>query len=562
MKVRQLLSIVLLILLGKASVNAQFTFVTNNGAINITGYLGTDGTVVIPGMINGYPVTSIGSSAFFYQTTLTNVTIPGSITNIGFQAFTGCGLTSVSIPDGVVTIGQSAFMHCSSLTNVSFGNSVTSIADGAFYGCTSLTNVFIPKNVTNIYSTAFVYCSNLTALDVDVINPAFSSVDGVLFDKYQTILLCYPAGLPGNYFMPGSVISIGDNAFEFCFNFTNVIIPDAVTTIGRSAFYGCENISHFTLSSNLVSIGSSAFSACKQLFEIAIPTNVITIGKSAFSSTGLKNVWIPPSVTTIGTGAFGCSSLTAIDVASGNPAYSSVDGILFNIDQTTIVEFPIRKSGTPFKPTSYSIPSSVTNIGDAAFQSCWFSNITVPAGVISIGGTAFSGCSKMTSLVIPDGVTFIGHGAFESTGITNLIVPSSVTTFADFGTWSKLRNIYFLGNAPNPGTNTYVQFIINGATVFYLPGTTGWGTSRFGVPTALWLPALQFNGIDLTGRSNGFGFNINWASGQTVVVEACTNISQSAWIPLATNTLSNGINNFADAQWHDYPARFYRVHMQ
>ena len=101
------------------AVQAQFTFVTNNGAITITGYTGPGGDVTIPSTTNGLPVTSIGNSAFSSKTTLTSITIPGSVTSIGNSAFYGCtGLTNASLGSGVVSIGPSAFRYCSKLAGI------------------------------------------------------------------------------------------------------------------------------------------------------------------------------------------------------------------------------------------------------------------------------------------------------------------------------------------------------------------------------------------------------------------------------------------------------------
>jgi len=550
-------------LIGPATAQAQLTFSTNSGAITITGYTGTSGEVVIPATINGYPVKKIGDSAFYNLTSVTNISLPGSITNIDFQAFTRSGLTSITIPDSVINIGQSAFMYCSSLASVTIGSGVNTIVYDTFYGCTSLTNMLIPQNVTNIYSTAFVYCTNLIAFEIDPSHPAFKTISGVLFNKNETELLNFPGGQSGNYTFPNGVTSIGSYAFAFCFNLTNFVIPDGVTNIGEASFYGCKNATTFTLPSSLLTIGAGAFSSCSQLASIGIPANVTSIGSSAFSSTALTSVLIPASVTNIGPGAFGyCFSLDAINVAANNPAYVSVAGVLFNGNLTVLVEFPIRKSGTIFQATSYTIPTGVTTIGAAAFQSCRFSNVFIPNGVTSIGSQAFSSCPRLTSLSLPNGVTNIGYGAFAGTGITNLTVPSSVTTFEAFGGWSNLRNIYFLGDAPNPGTNNYVLLIINGATVYYLPSTTGWGTKLFGVPTALWLPTLQGAGGSLINQSGQFSFNVNWASGQTVVIEASTSLWPAVWLPLVTNTLAGSSTNFTDPDWRDFSARFYRVRKQ
>jgi hypothetical protein len=115
--------------------------------------------------------------------------------------------------------------------------------------------------------------------------------------------------------------------------------------------------------------------------------------------------------------------------------------------------------------------------------------------------------------------------------------------------------VYFKGNAPNFDPNDFD----NTATVYYLPGTTGWDTTFSGQPTALWLPQMQTVSPAPGGQTNPFSFNINWANGQTVVVEACTNLFNPGWQPLQTNLLTTGPACFSDAQWTNYPARYYRL---
>jgi hypothetical protein len=97
------------------------------------------------------------------------------------------------------------------------------------------------------------------------------------------------------------------------------------------------------------------------------------------------------------------------------------------------------------------------------------------------------------------------------------------------------------------------------ATAFYLPGTTGWGATFDGLPTALWKPQAQTADSGFGVQTNLFGFNISWASGQTIVVEACTNLSNPLWQPVQTNTLTSGTAYFSDPQWTNYPGRFYRL---
>lgn len=145
----------------------DFTYTATATEVIITGYTGTGGAVTIPSSIGGLPVTDIWSNAFNQKTTLTSVSIPGSVTTIGDYAFQGCtGLTSVTIPNSVTSIGESAFDSCGGLTSVTIPNSVTSIGIYAFYKCTGLTNVTIGNGVTLLDSAVFASCTGLTSVTI------------------------------------------------------------------------------------------------------------------------------------------------------------------------------------------------------------------------------------------------------------------------------------------------------------------------------------------------------------------------------------------------------------
>ena len=134
----------------------------------------------------------------------------------------------------------------------------------------------------------------------------------------------------------------------------------------------------------------------------------------------------------------------------------------------------------------------------------------------------------------------------------------NVTTIGQFAFvyCSSLTVVCFRGNVPSFGSQVFYDD--NNATVYYLSGTTGWATFSL-LPIALWRPQV-LTGEDSFGiQTNQFGFNINWASGMTVVVEASTNLANPIWIPLQTNTLTGGSIYFCDPGWTNYPTRFYRL---
>jgi hypothetical protein len=369
----------------------------------------------------------------------------------------------------------------------------------------SLTSVIIPDSITNIGLQAFSDCTYLKNITVDAANPSYSSLDGVLFDKAQVTLLQFPAGLGGSYTLPTSVTTIGQYSFTYSASVTNIILLNSVTNIGQYAFYNCTGLANITLPNTLISIGGFAFGYCG-LTNVIVPNSLSSIGASVFQNcSSLASVTIPNSVTSIGGDAFAMDSLMS----------------------------------------AVMIPNSVTNIGNAAFAYCSsLTNITIGNGLISIGNSAFYSCTSLTSVTIPSRVTSIGYNAF--------------------GSCASLLAVYFQGNTPSlvPPV-AYVFYGVN-ATIYYLPGTMGWGATFGGRPTMLWNPQAQTGDGSFGVQNNQFGFNITGSSNLVIVVEAAMNLSNPVWSPVATNTLNtftgtNGTSYFSDPQWTYFPGRFYRL---
>jgi surface protein len=238
----------------------------------------------------------------------------------------------------VTSIGGHAFENCTNLTNIMIPNSVTSIGEYTFASCTSLTSITIPNSVISIGDNLFQSCNALTSITVTIGGNSYSNDDyGVLFDLNKTTLIQYPPGnTRTNYTIPNSVTSIIDYAFFLSINLTSITIPSSVITIRNHSFRYCTGLTNITIPNSVTSIGNEAFAYC-----------------------GLTSITIPNSVTHLGDYTFySCTSLTSINIEPGNVSYSDINGILFNVDQTILIFYPLGKL-----ETSYIIPNSylITN---------------------------------------------------------------------------------------------------------------------------------------------------------------------------------------------------------
>jgi hypothetical protein len=485
------------VLCAHADQYGDFTYVVSGTNAEITGYSGSGGNIAIPGVIGGL----------------------------------------------AVIIGDDALRNCGTLMAVAISNGVTRIGDNAF-DRSSAVHIAIPASVQDIAGRAFAECASLTNISVDAANPAYSSTNGVLFNKSRTLLIQCPGGITGSYAVPSGVTTIGDSAFRYCKTLTGVTLPEGVTEIRGTAFFGCFDLATVSLPISLQAIRFAAFMACRSLTNVTLPAGVNTIEDMAFS---------------------GCDSLSSISVDEANTVYSSTNGVLFNEAKTLLMQCPGGKAG------SFTIPAGVTAIAERAFLTSYnlvsievdasnavFSSIdgvlfnkdgtvllqcpggkagdyAVPDGVLSLAERALAGCQNLTTVTIPASVTNMDERVFED---------------------GRLTAVYFLGNAPAVEGNIF-DGCGDDLEVYFLPGSSGWGTTFAEYPAAPWPPEITAAGVNA--QTGHFGFDASWVAGMTVTVEVCTSLTSPDWAPLQTNVFTGSSFHFSDLQWTNHPNRFYRL---
>ena len=380
-----------------------------NGTINLVRYIGSATNIFVPSLIGGKSVAEISDKCFIDQATITQVTIPDSVTSIGFGAFSGCNwLTSLTIPFINNYLGymfgassysdNSSFIPGSLKTIIVTGG--TSIASDAFSGCSGLTSITLPNGLTSIEGSAFSGCSGLTSITI-----------------------------------PNSVISIGSSAFSGCSGLTSITIPNGLTNIESSVFSGCSGLTSITIPGSVTSIGSSAFSGCSGLTSITIPNGVTSIGESVFRNcTSLENLTIPfvghSSTSTGFQGVFGY--IFGYTTRTANSGYGSSSSSF-----TTLTTGSVENAVCSWTDTTYSYRVKTGFLKYTTYyglHSYWYyipsslKNVTVTGG--NINTAAF--CRVPNMSVTINGAESINSYAFYNSQVTSITIPSTVKNIYDY----------------------------------------------------------------------------------------------------------------------------------
>lgn len=327
-------------------------------------------TVTLPSEVEGVPVTKIADWAFNGTIWVPEFIIPDTVTEIGYDAFGNCDwLTAVTIPGSVKTIGNSAFSGCDLLASAVIEEGVEVIGSAAFYNCPELAEITFPDS--------------LYAVNPDGSSNAKSFLKTAWYDAQPDGLLYAGHVLLGYKNRPAED--------------TALVIPEGTTGICGSAFYGMKQLTAVTLPDSLRSIGGQAFYGCS-LSSVTIPQHVELIGRHAF--------WTCP--------------VEAFELSPDNSCFTEKSGILYNADQTVLVEAPYRLS-------SAILPETLTEIPDYAFVGRRLTSLEIPANVRSIGENAFAFCAELRYLHFTDGLASIGNGAFSNcTSLEYILLPDSV----------------------------------------------------------------------------------------------------------------------------------------
>ncbi|MBR5979062.1 MAG: leucine-rich repeat domain-containing protein [Verrucomicrobia bacterium] len=516
---------------------------------------------------------TIGSFAFRNCHSLRYVTIPNSVTNIGWGCFQNCtGLTNVSLGNGISVLNSQTFAGCTNLANVKLPNKLISIGTKEFENCEQLKELTFPSTFQEMIQDCFagthldkitfkgntpVITGYITTYDpvlspeplppefeifsdhypeiyyfdkttgwniedyvLDSFEPYFQS-EGDHLNGIVIVPLAAHCGMKGipliglpsdfeyriegdeaiitNYLgtdldvvFPNEINGKTVTGIDYYFwgndknNITSCQLPENLKYIGFGLFNRCTNLAKIQIPDSVETIGARAFSGCEKLTELHIPNGVKIIGHEVIASCkNIKTINIPAGVEDIYGGVYNESfwmnafawsdGLEEITVDEENPFYRAIDGVLFNKEGTTLLQYPCGRPGA-----EYVIPEGITKLAWASFlETIYLETVRFPSSLETINEYSFFKCSSLTSIDIPDTVQTIDSVAFaHCSNLKQVIVGTGVTSLKTYAFVScpALESVYFKGNCPEIDESIFNGDVPNPyyPNVYYVKGTEGW----------------------------------------------------------------------------------------
>ena len=327
---------------------------------------------------------------FYNCSSLQSVTIPSSVTSLGYFCFLYCySLKSITIPSGITSLGDYCFNSCYSLQSITIPDTVTSLSGACFQDCYSLQSVTIPDTVTSLDGACFYNCYSL-----------------------QSVTL------------PSGVTSLGNDCFNNCYSLQSIDIPNSVTSFSSDCFYNCYSLQSVTLPNSVTSLSSYCFQNCYSLQSIIIPNNVTSLGSGCFQNcSSLKSVTIPDTVTRLSAQCFyNCYSLQSITIPD---TVTSLDAYCFQYC---------------YSLQSVTIPSGVTSLGTYCFYGCSsLQSVSIPDTVTSLGSSCFMSCSSLQKIYCKPTTppTLANTSAIPSNSNLVIYIPTgTISVYQKASNWS------------------------------------------------------------------------------------------------------------------------------
>ena len=441
------------------------TFVVNQQGVleEVNGISENVSEVEIPAKVNGIEVKEIAKEVFSDQTHLTKLTLPDSVTILGYKMCYGCtNLEEVNLGNSITVIPDSAFEKCSSLRTISLPESLVQIRSNAFSE-SGLTELVAPKNLKEIWSYAFSECAELASVDF----ASISSLGDMAFENCAKLT---------SISLPDSLEELGTYAFSGCTSLMDIQMPSLPISITNKSFYGTglyndenswENgvlyidnylvatnadfskVTDYQVKEGTIVIASYAFQNNNkpQVQTIHLPEGLLHIGTYAFSNlTELNSINIPSSVKTIEYNAFSSTGI-ANNTANWENNVLYVGNWLVSVENVKMTELNVKEGtigiadgkDTSLFPsratsiTSLNLPSTLKYIGVRSFARLKITSLVLPSSLESIQEEAFNTCSFLENVDMSQchNLMTIGYQAFANSSIKEITIPESVTEMGE-----------------------------------------------------------------------------------------------------------------------------------